>query len=359
MTGNKVPLVSILSSSFNHEKHVSFFIESVLAQTNPNWELIIVDDGSIDNNVAEIKKYTDTRIKFMQQPFNMGMNCALNIALKNASGKYIVFFGSDDMMMPNFVDCIQRVIKHHPGIGVIYPNLQCIDANNKIIKNKIEPYNATRFGILRELFYNGNVMTSPGMVIKKDAFEQIMPLDVAMSQHHDYQIHVKLLLNNDCYVLSDKLVLYRVPTRKSGMSFSTLQSRCRCNAEEKFVMDAFLTIQDTDVLNNIFGNDLKQFGTIDTKMIPYVLGCLAIQKSKNYFKKIWGYNIVAEFMNVPGHYNLLNKLYGFKYSDFLNLANYFDASIYEKKYLKYKKLFNITLMWVVIILIVLIAGYVI
>ena len=46
------PLVSILCPTFNHEKYVKFFLDSLLAQTNPNWELLIVDDCSTDNNVA-------------------------------------------------------------------------------------------------------------------------------------------------------------------------------------------------------------------------------------------------------------------------------------------------------------------
>lgn len=343
MTGNKTPLISIIASSFNHEKYVHLFIESVLAQTNPDWELIIVDDCSTDDTVAEIKKFKDSRITFIQQQFNMGVNCALSTAFQKASGKYVVFFASDDMMAPDFIDTVSQTIKQHPNIDVIYPYLQCINENNKFIDREILPYNANRFDILRELFYNQNVMTSPGMIIKHDALARIMPLDIGMSQHHDYQIHIKLLLNSDCYILTKKLVLYRIPSKKSGMSFATTQSERRCDCEEKFVMDTFLNIKNVDLLAQIFGDDIKPFGKITPELIPYILGCLAIQKSQNDFKKMWGYNIVAQFINTQKNYALLNKLYSFGYSDFLNLANNFSENIYKQKYNKYKKLFNITL----------------
>ena len=85
------PLVSILCPTFNHEKYVKFFLDSLLAQTNPNWELLIVDDCSTDNNVAEIKKFHDSRIKLIQNPFNMGINCGLNQAFERARGDYMCF----------------------------------------------------------------------------------------------------------------------------------------------------------------------------------------------------------------------------------------------------------------------------
>lgn len=342
MAGNNRPLISILTSSFNHEKYVRYFLDSVLAQTCPDWELVIVDDCSTDNNVVEIKKFNDPRIKLIQQPFNMGMNCALTTAFKAASGQYICFFASDDMMVPNFIERITKTIKSHPDVGVIYPYLQCIDENNTALDKEIRPYNSARFGILRELFYNQNVMTSPGMIIKKEVFEQITPLPCAMSQHHDYQIHVELLLRADCYVLPEKLVLYRVPSQKSGISYATTQSAWRCNAEEKFVMDSFLDIKSPELLAKIFGDDIKPFGKITSELIPYVLGCLAIQHSQNEFKKLWGYNTVSQFINQPEHYAMLNKLYHFRYADFLMLANSFDENIYKHKYRKYKKLFNST-----------------
>ena len=74
------PLISVLCASFNHEKYVGYFIQSLINQTYSNWELIIVDDCSTDNNVAEIKKFTDPRIHLFQQDFNQGPGAALNKA---------------------------------------------------------------------------------------------------------------------------------------------------------------------------------------------------------------------------------------------------------------------------------------
>ncbi len=74
------PKISILTPSFNHEKFVGFFIESVLKQTLEDFELIIVDDCSSDNNVNEILKFKDPRIKLIQHPYNQGINAGINTA---------------------------------------------------------------------------------------------------------------------------------------------------------------------------------------------------------------------------------------------------------------------------------------
>lgn len=340
MTGNKQPILSILSASLNHEKYIKFFMDSVLAQTNPNWELIIVDDGSTDNNIAEIKKYADPRIKLIQQPFNMGINCAMMTAFENSCGKYIAFCATDDALMPNFVQSVTDFMDSNPDVGALYTGLQCMDTENNIIPDRtIVADTGNRYEILKKLFYSENIMTSPGQVIRRTEFARIQPLNIAMSQNQDYKVHVDLLLNTECHTLTDMLVLYRIPSAKSGISYRTPLSKRRCELEERRVMDAYLQISDVDTLKNIFQDDLKPFGKIDKKLIPYVLGMLAMN-SKNEYKKIWGHTQVSDFIDTIDNYQLVNKKYGFCYRDFLNLAGKFDTNPFEIKYLKYKNLFN-------------------
>lgn len=354
MTGNKKPILSILSASLNHEKYMKFFIDSVLAQTNPNWELIIVDDGSTDNNIAEIKKYDDPRIKLIQQPFNMGINCAIMTAFENSNGKYIAFCATDDALMPNFVQTVTEFMDSNPEIGVLYTGLQCMDSENNIISDRtIISDTGDRYQILKRLFYDENVLTSPGQVVRRNEFARIQPLNIAMSQNQDYKVHVDLLLNTKCHTLADGVVLYRIPSAKSGISYRTPLSKRRCDLEERKVMDSFLQIKDVKTLERIFQDDIKPFGKIDTKMIPYVLGMLAMN-SNNEYKKIWGYNQVSNFIDTIDNYNLVHGKYGFCYRDFLNLAGKFDTNPFEIKYKKYKKLFNrlLILLLMVIILVI-------
>ena len=100
------PRISILMPVFNEEKYISEAIESVIYQTYSNFELIIIDDGSIDKTAEIVKKYSDSRIQFYQPgkigkvaAFNLGFSKSRNIAVKLANYDWIVINDHDDIMM--------------------------------------------------------------------------------------------------------------------------------------------------------------------------------------------------------------------------------------------------------------------
>lgn len=94
-------LVSIVMPSYNTETYIAESIESVLAQTYPYWELIIVDDCSTDDTEAAVGKYLqDTRIRFLKNERNSGAAISRNYALREAKGKWIAFLDSDDTWEP-------------------------------------------------------------------------------------------------------------------------------------------------------------------------------------------------------------------------------------------------------------------
>ncbi len=93
-------LVSIIMPSYNSEKYIKDSIESVLSQTYPFWELLIVDDCSTDKTVEIIKSFKDERIKLFQNEVNSGAAISRNWALREAKGKWIAFLDSDDLWLP-------------------------------------------------------------------------------------------------------------------------------------------------------------------------------------------------------------------------------------------------------------------
>jgi teichuronic acid biosynthesis glycosyltransferase TuaG len=96
-------LVSILMPAYNAERYLSAAIESVLSQTYPQWELLIVNDGSTDGTQAMAERYQqqDPRIKVLNQNVNGGIAKARNRALDEANGRYIAFLDSDDLWIPD------------------------------------------------------------------------------------------------------------------------------------------------------------------------------------------------------------------------------------------------------------------
>lgn len=95
-------LVSIVTPAYNCDKYISQTIDSVINQTYPKWEMVIINDNSTDNTLSVIKKYAeiDQRIKIVSLNMNLGAANARNLGLSNALGQYIAFLDSDDLWMP-------------------------------------------------------------------------------------------------------------------------------------------------------------------------------------------------------------------------------------------------------------------
>ena len=326
MLGRIKPSVSILCPSYNHQDYVSGFIDSVLAQTDKNWELIIVDDCSTDDNVARIMGCSDRRIRLFRHDFNRGINAAINTAFSHARSDIVCLMASDDMLAPDYVQTICETFAQHPDADVVYPALQCIKPSGQIIENEIwYQLQRPQAVLLRDMFFIGNRIMSPGMAVRKSAFARIYPLEIPLSQYQDYKTHIRLLLHGKCVQLPRPLVLYRIPSKKSGISATGARTSRQQNLEEGRLMDAFLDIKTVVQLHKIFGDLLAPYKEVladDT--IPFVLGHLALDCDSVY-KRHWGYDQIANFISSPKNYERVNRMCGFCYRDFLALADRFDV----------------------------------
>lgn len=113
------PLVSIVTPAYKAEPYIGQAIESVLAQTMPDWELIIVDDCSPDNTAQVVERYLDDpRIKLLHNEQNMGASVARNRALEVAQGEWITLLDPDDWYAPNRLERMLTVA-HETGHQVV------------------------------------------------------------------------------------------------------------------------------------------------------------------------------------------------------------------------------------------------
>jgi glycosyltransferase involved in cell wall biosynthesis len=103
----KEPMVSIIIPCFNAEEYISSAIDSALAQTYENCEVIVIDDGSVDKSLDEIKRFGG-RIKFKTGP-NMGASEARNLGIHEALGEWIQFLDADDRLLP---DCVRSKLNY-------------------------------------------------------------------------------------------------------------------------------------------------------------------------------------------------------------------------------------------------------
>ena len=102
--------VSVIMPAYNRETYIRESIDSVLAQSFTDFELIVVDDGSTDTTAAIVESYTDSRIRLICQP-NGGVSVARNTGLEASQGQFITFLDSDDLYYPDFLKTLYRLIQ--------------------------------------------------------------------------------------------------------------------------------------------------------------------------------------------------------------------------------------------------------
>src|SRR5215510_6627953 len=122
------PRVSIILTSYNHEKYLHEAIDSALNQTFSDFELIIFDDGSIDDSWAIIRSYLDPRIQAYQNKTTTkyGKFVRMNF-LEKSHGEYIAIHHSDDIWEPDKLEKQVAFLDANPHIGAIFSRVQIID----------------------------------------------------------------------------------------------------------------------------------------------------------------------------------------------------------------------------------------
>ena len=200
-------LVSIVMPSYNTDGYIKESIESVLYQSYPYWELIIVDDCSTDDTDEIIKPYlTDDRIRYLKNKMNSGAAVSRNYALREAKGKWIAFLDSDDLWEPDKLEKQIGFMKEN-GYHFSYTNYIEIDEESKPSGRSVTgPKRITRHGM-----YNYCWMGCLTVMYDVEAVGLIQIADI--KKNNDYAMWLKVCKKANCYLLDDTLARYR---KRSG-----------------------------------------------------------------------------------------------------------------------------------------------
>lgn len=117
------PLISVVMPAFNVEKYIGQAISSIINQTYSNFELLISDDGSVDETISVINSFADSRIKLFHNKKNMGHVYTKNKLLTKASGDFITFLDADDFSLPERLERMLREFLNKPNLGLCGSNV--------------------------------------------------------------------------------------------------------------------------------------------------------------------------------------------------------------------------------------------
>ena len=125
--------ISVIVPSFNQGKYLERTIQSLILQDYPNLEIIIMDGGSSDNSIDIIKKYENKLTSWISAPDN-GQSDAINKGFNLGNGEFLTWLNSDDLLLPNTLHKVNKLILRYPQTEWIAGGIACIDKFDRILK---------------------------------------------------------------------------------------------------------------------------------------------------------------------------------------------------------------------------------
>jgi len=238
---------SIVIPAYNAEHTLAKSIESIRSQSYTNFEIIIINDGSTDQTWLLCQNYTkkDARIKIVNQQ-NSGPSRARNKGLQKATGDYILFVDSDDLLLKDALKTLAKTIRNHPCDVIHYNYLSgpSQNLNGKTFKNPDVPK------LLDSFLNDSPPCYSWLMCIKKSC---LIKYDETLKHHEDVELIVRLLLHIDSIYFLDQ-PLYQYNYNPSGIT----KDPKKALANIKYVQQSYQKIKQLLKENHLLSKNLDQ-----------------------------------------------------------------------------------------------------
>lgn len=229
---SRSPLVTVVMPLYNSAATVRESLESVLAQTYPNLEILVVNDGSTDEGVAICQGYDNPRLRILHQR-NRGLAGARNTGIRQARGEFLGFLDSDDLWLPTKVERHVAHLQSAPAVGVSFSRSSFIDEASRPIGIHQMPklHDITP----QVVFCRNPIGNGSAVVIRREVFEAIrftanlhgseedFFFDDSFRQSEDIECWLRIALQTDWRIegIPEALTLYRVSS--GGLSANLMQ----------------------------------------------------------------------------------------------------------------------------------------
>lgn len=202
MTG--VPTVSVIMTAYNAGPYLRPAIDGLLAQTFPDFEIVVVENGSTDGTRAGLAAYGDSRLRVIELDENIGRTPALNLALENARGRYVANQDADDTSLPTRLEKQVAYLDGHPDCVLVASWCDFIDETGARIGVFGPPA-----GSAYEVFPVNNPISHSAAMFRRDSAVAVggYPADFPFAQ--DAALWLKLAARGDAFVLPETLAQVR------------------------------------------------------------------------------------------------------------------------------------------------------
>lgn len=219
------PFVSVIIPVYNGSNFLNEAVDSVLSQSYDNYEIIIVDDGSLDTTWDIIQGYVaqyPNKIRGYHKE-NGGVSTALNFGIRKMYGEWFAWLSHDDLWLPNRLEKQMEYIKLHPNGSIYYSNHYYLNVeNNSKWSTNFHQY--PRGKSLRVLVEGYCFINGITVLIRKKLLDEVGFFDEQYRCVQDLDMWVRLALKSECLFQPDILAILRVHSNQTG---ATLLPRCR------------------------------------------------------------------------------------------------------------------------------------
>lgn len=240
---------SVVIPLYNKEPHIKRTIDSVLAQTYQNFEIIVVNDGSTDNGPDIVLSYSDPRIRLFNQ-VNQGVSVARNNGIASSRFDFIAFLDADDEWLPEYLEKIYDMMQNFPGCGAYATAYRTIRPDGEIFLTSLDRLSSQSsvsfLSNLFELFQYGSVFYSSSVVVSKSLLNEIGGFPAGVVLMEDIDCWLKISLRKPIAFCPERLVIYHQDATNRSNIHKTI-------SEAPYVK----TIKDA-INNNLLDSTLKE-----------------------------------------------------------------------------------------------------
>jgi glycosyltransferase involved in cell wall biosynthesis len=207
LLANPKPLVSVVVASYNMGKYLPGAIDSILAQSYRNFEIIIVDDGSTDDTQQRLATYAERpNIRILRQE-NRGQPRAKNAGIAQCRGALIAFCDADDLWTPNKLEVQVPCFHGRPSLAVVSTEIGQIDGDGNRLSDRRMPRYSGR--ILEKLLIK-NCISFGTAIVRKDALDDVGWFDESLPMGIDWDLWLRMAVKYEFLHIEEVTYLYRV-----------------------------------------------------------------------------------------------------------------------------------------------------
>lgn len=206
------PLVSVCIASYNHERFIRQTLDSALAQTYKNLEIVVVDDGSSDGSLELLESYARQHpsIRVFTHPnrSNKGISATTNFAVEKSRGQYLAFLGSDDVWCADKLERQLPLFDDDPKIGLVCSRSYIIDEAGQRVPEVTIGTDVSNDPDVLVRMIRVNQIAALTVVVRRECFEQLGLFDAAV--YSDWEMWMRIMAHWKVGFIDEPLAFYRV-----------------------------------------------------------------------------------------------------------------------------------------------------